>query len=173
MKINFRKARSWLVQLALIVTVFIVVSHYLARNMLEKHQDAPTLSDHQYKLLERNDNALTAIQDWPGAKQHLVYFFAPWCTVCALSQPSLQAFKQAKPHTQIIMVALDWSSVSAVKEFQQKHQFDFPIILGDAQLKHRWQVDAYPSYYFVNQAGTITSKDRGLVTLPGLFSRSL
>jgi len=115
----------------------------------------------------------TPLKDWQEAPQHLVYFFAPWCTVCALSQPSLAAFVNIKPETQVIMIALDWESPQAVIKFKQNHQFKLPILLGNQLLKQQWKIDAYPSYYFVDSRGKITSKDRGLVTLPGLLARSI
>lgn len=166
---------SGLIQSLALVALFIVISQYLARDMLQVHQQAPSLLDYQHKLLNKpsENGSRFKIQPWPKAKQHLVYFFAPWCTICALSQPSLTALQDTKPSIQIIMVALDWSSEQAVKEFQRKHRFNLPIVLGNTQTKTQWQVDAYPSYYFVNEMGEITSKDRGIVTLPGLLARSL
>lgn len=99
-------------------------------------------------------------------------FFAPWCTVYALSQPSLAAFSQLKPNTQIIMVVLDWEDPLTVADFKQKHQFNHSVLLGNQELKRQWKVDAYPSYYFVDNDREILSKNRGLVTLPGLLARS-
>jgi len=158
------------------MTLFIALSEFLARNMLDDAVTMPNLlANHHATVLADDQTSLSTppVKPWALAPQHLVYFFAPWCTVCALSQPSLEAFSQLKPQTQVIMVALDWETTQAVTEFKIIHQFDQPILLGSQALKQLWKIDAYPSYYFVDNQGNILSKDRGIVTLPGLLTRSL
>lgn len=159
-------------QLLIIVISFIALSVFLSRNMLDMQQPAPALTLNKH--LSTLDINLTNAQPILSTEQStLVYFFAPWCTVCALSQPSLSAFANAKPEINIVMIALDWESSAHVEAFQQKHGFEHSIYLGDSYIKQQWRVDAYPSYYFVDKNGNITSKDRGLVTLPGLITRAL
>ncbi|NRA60892.1 MAG: redoxin family protein [Psychrobium sp.] len=173
---SLTKTLNYIGQAVLFIAFFIALSTFLARDMLK--------TDHVMGNLANDKNAVPlsnqpsgapqkAIKDWAQAPQHLVYFFAPWCTVCALSQPSLSAFADIHPDVQIIMVALDWEASIDVTNFKQKHQFKHPILLGNQSLKRQWKIDAYPSYYFVDNTGRITSKDRGLVTLPGLLARSI
>jgi thiol-disulfide isomerase/thioredoxin len=173
---SIKKHLKWIGQALIFISLFIGLSTFLARNMLDTEHTMPNLSnDSNATLLINSQNLLPTkqIKDWQQAPQHLVYFFAPWCAVCALSQPSLEAFSQLKPNTQIVMVALDWESPQAVEDFKQNHQFDLPILLGNQALKQQWKIDAYPSYYFLDSEGKILSKDRGLVTLPGLLARSI
>lgn len=163
-------------QAAIFIAIFIALSSFLAKDMLETEHAMPTLTnDQNATALIDLQNPLTAkpIKDWDQAPKHLVYFFAPWCTVCALSQPSLAAFSIIKPDIQIIMVALDWETSQAVADFKQNHEFKLPVLLGNQELKRQWKIDAYPSYYFLDSTGEIISKDRGLVTLPGLLARSI
>lgn len=180
--INFRLTKSikkplqWLGHTVVFIALFIALSTFLARNMLESERVMPALAnDKNATILISHHTQLTAkpIKNWAQAPQHLIYFFAPWCTVCALSQPSLAAFTKIRPDIQIVMVALDWETAQAVTDFKQKHQFNLPILLGNQLLQQQWKVDAYPSYYFLDNTGKITSKDRGLVTLPGLLARSI
>jgi len=151
---------------------FSILSVFLARNMLSNSEIMPNLlSNNKIERLDNNEHSL-AIKPWQEAPKHLVYFFAPWCTVCRFSQPSLAAFTKLKPDIQIVMVAMDWEDREAVMSFKQNHEFDHAILLGNEALKTLWKIDAYPSYYFVDSNGKILSKDRGLVTLPGLMARS-
>ncbi|MGB1298141.1 MAG: TlpA family protein disulfide reductase [Psychrobium sp.] len=159
-------------QLLFIVVCFIAVSLFLSRDMLANKTPAPQLALSQHlSPLELDSNAIDFT--FSDEEPTLVYFFAPWCTVCALSQPSLSAFKQIRSEVKVVMIALDWETREQVKVFQQEHEFDHPILLGDHHIKQQWRVDAYPSYYFVDRNGNISSKDRGLVTLPGLVARAL
>lgn len=169
-----KRVIKWSVQALIITAIFIAISAFLARNMLSTQQQVPSfINQTNVKLISGNQLSLANLKDWSESPQHLIYFFAPWCTICAFSQPSLEAFGIAKPNVQIMMVALDWENEEQVTNFKAKHQFDFPVLLGNQTLKQQWQVDAYPSYYFVNAQGRVTSKDRGLVTLPGLIARSM
>lgn len=169
--INIRKKiPNWVFNGIIFIVLFTAFSSFLARNMLSRDQVMPPLViSESLKLL---DEPLTQ-NSWEDSPQHLVYFFAPWCQVCALSQPSLEAFAKLKPNIPIVMVALDWQSPSEVSAFKTDHGYEQLILLGNSDFKNQWQVDAYPSYYFVDNKGQITSKDRGLVTLPGLLARSI
>ena len=169
--INIRKKiPNWLFNVIIFIVLFTALSSFLARNMLARDQVMPPLEiNHQLQVLD----APLTVQSWQEAPQHLIYFFAPWCQVCAFSQPSLEAFSKLKPDIPIVMIALDWQSANEVKNFKTNHEYKQLILLGNHQFKKQWQVDAYPSYYFVDNEGRITSKDRGLVTLPGLLARAL
>lgn len=170
------KLLKWIGQVVVLIALFVVLSKFLAKDMLDTKQAVPSLSLGKNATLLTSPDELLAIKpikDWNQSPQHLIYFFAPWCTICALSQPSLEGFALARPNTQIIMVALDWETAQTVTDFKQKHQFELPLLLGNQELKRQWQVDAYPSYYFVDNKGKVTSKDRGLVTLPGLLARAI
>ena len=170
-----QKLKRGISQTILFLALFIGLSSFMARNMISNDQLVPSLANETglQALKASPSNSNPDLADWKAHPVHLVYFFAPWCTICALSQPSLEAFHKLHPEIPITLIALDWETPQEVLEYQQKHEFDLPIYLGNSSFKSQWQVDAYPSYYFVDQEGKVKSKDRGLVTLPGLIARSL
>jgi len=170
-----KKIKRGISQGVLFLALFIGLSSFMARNMISNDQQVPALANEAglQALKASPSNSNLGLTEWKDHPVHLVYFFAPWCTVCALSQPSLEAFHKLHPEIPITLIALDWETPQEVLEYQQKHEFDLPIYLGSSAFKQQWQVDAYPSYYFVDQDGKVKSKDRGLVTLPGLIARSL
>ena len=83
---GWRKYSSLLLNAALLLIAFIGVSAFQARGMLSAdRQFAPdlrteTLQGTYFDLAEVGDRAT------------LVYFFAPWCTYCALSSDNLVRF---------------------------------------------------------------------------------
>ena len=103
---GWRKYSSLLLNAALIVIAFLGVSAFQARGMLGVGQQhapnlrAPTLQDTYFDLAEAGDRAT------------LVYFFAPWCTYCALSSDNLVRLRRLRDESdlQIIAVALDWKN---------------------------------------------------------------
>ena len=102
----------------------------------------------------------------------VVYFFAPWCSVCRISIQNLQNLYERDENISIVAVALDFVDVDEVALFSQDLNLTFPILLGNEEVKQRYQVSAYPSYYVLNQLGTIEYRSMGYSTELGLFLRS-
>ncbi len=102
-------------------------------------------------------------------KPNLVYFFAPWCQVCALSIGNLQYLNEDKIN--IVVVALDYSSQEEVADFVKSHSLGTQVLLGTNELKQAFKISAYPSYYLIDANGKITSRSVGYSTALGLKLR--
>jgi len=173
-KKTFKKLLSWLFQLLVFVFIFKAASMWQQRNMLpssDKRQ-APSIVLPDLKGELRTINFLSNDSD---NKQTLVYFFAPWCTVCHYSVDSLESIKQSQshPNLQIFMVALDWRSKQEVEEFLAKHELSVPVILGTQTTSKDYQIGGFPSYYLISNTGEIVAKDMGFTTQLGIKSRLL
>lgn len=106
-------------------------------------------------------------------KKTVIYFFAPWCSICHISIGNLQALYEKNPQLDVIAVALDYTDTKEVIDFTKKHQLTFPIALGNEQIKHAFLVSAYPSYYVINEHNSIIWKSMGYSSELGLYLRSL
>ena len=150
------------------VAVFLGVSTFQARNMLDTdRQPAPALA------------AMTLVGDEfvlaeTESQTTLVYFFAPWCHYCALSSGNLNRLHRfrADKGLRVITVALDWESVSDVKDYVEKHELNVPVLLGDAAIARAWKVSAFPTYYVLDKDHRIAARDIGYSTQLGLLWRS-
>ena len=165
---GWRKYSSLLLNAALLLIAFIGVSAFQARGMLSvDRQFAPdlrteTLQGTYFDLAEVGDRAT------------LVYFFAPWCTYCALSSDNLVRLRRLRDESdlQIVAVALDWKSVAEVSDYAQKHELNIPVLLGDANIMREWKVYGFPTYYVLDSKQRITQRDIGYSTQLGLWWRS-
>ncbi len=165
---GWRKYSSLLLNAVLVVVAFIGVSAFQARGMLSAdRQMAPdlrarTLQDTYFDLDEVGDRAT------------LVYFFAPWCTYCALSSDNLVRLRRLRDESdlQIIAVALDWKTSAEVGDYAQKHELNMPVLLGDANIMREWQVHGFPTYYVLDSKQRVTKRDIGYSTQLGLWWRS-
>lgn len=106
-------------------------------------------------------------------KRTILYFFAPWCTVCHASIENLQLTYQKNPNIDVIAVALDFIEQEEIVEFVSKHELTFPVVYGNEAVKKIYQITAYPSYYVVDEENTVVAKSMGYSTEIGLYFRSL
>ncbi len=104
----------------------------------------------------------------------LVYFFAPWCRICAASSGNLNRLRKWRDEDdiEIIAVALDWSTTEEVREYVERHELNVPVVLGDTNVARRWQIQAFPSYYVLDNDHRVIRRDVGYSTQLGLWLRA-
>jgi thiol-disulfide isomerase/thioredoxin len=142
-----RRYRSLLLNGAALLAVFIVVTTYQSRNMLATGDEvAPelrgtTLEGEPYDLEDA------------GSRPALVYFFAPWCKICAASADNLNRAEE-------------------VRAYVQRHELDITVVLGDSNVARQWQIYAFPSYYVLDSEHRIARRDIGYSSQLGLLWRA-
>jgi hypothetical protein len=110
-----------------------------------------------------------------AAPATLVYFFAPWCKICAASSSNINMLRRMRGEQdlRVLMVALDWQSSDEVQGYVDRHEISVPVVLGDSQIASDWNIYAFPTYYVLNSELQVVSRDLGYSTLAGLWWRSL
>lgn len=166
---RFLNAHSGLLINALfLIVAFAAVSSFQARNMLSTGGTAaPPLNG---PLLQGGSFDLADA----GERPTLVYFFAPWCTYCALSSDNLTRLRQWRDDDSlaILTVALDWQDVAEVRDYADRHELDLPVVLGNSRIAADWQVQAFPTYYVVDSNRQVRRRDLGYSTQFGLWWRT-
>lgn len=104
----------------------------------------------------------------------LVYFFAPWCKVCAASSGNLESLRSLRSEDDlaVLLVALDWHTESEVDDYVKRHEITVPVLLGDRKIAHDWNIYAYPTYYILDDRKRVIRRDLGYSTLAGLWWRT-
>lgn len=164
----FREHLVWFVQISLFIAVFFAVSSWQARNLLDTdEQVAPPL---QAQTLEGEPFELTA----SGNKTTLVYFFAPWCHICAASSDNIRRLRRLRDEESlsIVTVALDWENIEDIREYAVRHELNVPVLVGDAGIAEDWHVFGFPTYYVLDDQHRVVSRDFGYSTQLGLWWRS-
>jgi thiol-disulfide isomerase/thioredoxin len=165
---RLRKLVSMLANVVLFVAIVYGVTTFQSRNMLDSDGEpappllGPTLDGSVYQL------------GAPPARPTVVYFFAPWCKVCALSSGNLVRLRRWRDadDLDIVAVALAWSDEAEVETYAAKHQLNMPVVLGDPALARGWQVYAFPSYYVIDSGGRVARRDIGYSSQLGLWWRA-
>jgi peroxiredoxin len=167
-KTTARRFRSISLNTGLFLLVFWVVSNFQSRNMLATGDDAApelrgtTLAGQAYDLASTE------------ARTTLIYFFAPWCKVCAASADNLVRLRRWRDEANldIVAVALDWTDTEQVHAYVERHGLDVTVLLGDSTVARRWQVYGFPSYYVLDSRRHIARSDIGYSTQLGLWWRT-
>jgi peroxiredoxin len=106
-------------------------------------------------------------------KPAVLYFFAPWCGVCAASSPQLRWFDRwAGDGVQVVLVGLDWNSHAELVEYARRHELAMPVLAGNAGTAVSYRIRGYPTYYVLDAQGRIARRDFGYTTAPGLWLRT-
>jgi peroxiredoxin len=106
-------------------------------------------------------------------KPAVLYFFAPWCGVCAASSPQLRWFDRWQgDDVQVVLVGLDWSSPAELAEYAARHELQLPVLAAGPQTAADYRIRGYPTYYVLDAEGRVAGRDFGYTTAPGLWLRT-
>lgn len=154
-------------EVALFVTLFAVVSAYQTRELLDTdRQPAPTL---------RGVTVGGSVFDLAAStgRPVLVYFFAPWCPFCAASADNVVRLKRWRSESlDVVVVALDWKDEAEVRAYVEEHELDTAVVLGGPAVANDWKVQGFPTYYVLDSAHRIVRRDFGYSTQFGLWWRT-
>ncbi|MEP1447208.1 MAG: thioredoxin-like domain-containing protein [Paraglaciecola sp.] len=162
-KFNVSKWLTLLRDIVVLVAVFYAMNSWQSRNLLDVDTQVE-LNEHLLVSVDGEVNGL-----YESNKPTLLYFFAPWCSVCSLSIGNLEYLDADKVN--IVRVALDYSNVEEVRNFADKHHISSQILLGHNALKQQFKIQGYPTYYIMDQDQKVLAKSFGYSTALGLKLR--
>lgn len=148
------KKLSLLLQILLFIVIFIAALSWQQKDMLAN--DEPIES---FMLKDLNDQPHTLFNA-PEDKKTLLYFFAPWCSICRISMPSLNTLNKEKVN--IYVIALSYDSKEQLKTFMQDIDYQGLVLLGNPKIARQFKISAFPSYYLLNEEHKIIHKGLGL-----------
>lgn len=162
-----RGVRSVVANIAIVIAVFVVVSLWQGRHLLSSGERAPNIA------LRALDGTMMDLNDQVG-RRVLLYFFAPWCKVCDTSVSNLTTLRAWRPESDlaIYLVALDYETVDAVREFVARNNLNLPVLMGDVATQAAYRVNVYPTYYVIDTDGNVRGKSTGYSTFLGMFART-
>ena len=100
----------------------------------------------------------------------LIYFFAPWCSICRASINNLDGIDEE--FTRVVVVALDYDSTQSVQDFIDDVGLNRPVLLGNSEIQAIFRIKGYPSYYILDRDFQVISRDMGYTSEFGLRARA-
>lgn len=152
----------------LICAVLMLFSWWQSRGSLAAAgQSAPDFE------LTALDGSVHQLSSYVG-REVLVYFFAPWCSICRLSADNLNDLRAARSDKELVIlaVALSYEDSSEVEAFVSDLDLTVPVLLGHQQQISDYQIVAFPTYYVIDENGKLASQSMGYSTTLGMRWRT-
>jgi peroxiredoxin len=164
-----RRLTRYALEALLVVVIVVGVQAWRARDLLPA--DARTLAP-AFTLADLGGRPWNTAE--LRGKPAVIYFFAPWCRVCAASSPQLRWFHRWRgDDVRVLLVGRDWSAPKELHDYAQRHELTMPVLIGDRATGAAYHVQGYPTYYVIDAEGRVARRDTGLSTVAGLWLRTL
>jgi len=155
---------SLAVDVALIVTAFVLISMWQTRDLPDDDHTPPL------ELAWLDDMRAETVMV-PG-KVGVVYFFAPWCFYCRKSIDNLDDLVASGKLAWARVVALEYGDLDEVREFIKETGVDLPVLLGGPKTSSDWSIRGFPTYFVIDEDGQIASRSVGYSTRIGMQMRA-
>ncbi len=150
-----RRTLRWALELGLVIGIFLAINAWQTQNHLS---DAPAPAFELAGL----DGTRTSLESLKG-KRVLLHFWATWCGVCKLELSSLNAVYDGLAEDEaLITVVADSDDKEALTRFIREHELRYPVLLADEAVLSNYRVSAFPTNYFIDEGGEVSSVTVGL-----------
>lgn len=163
-----KKLIVWLNQILIFIGIFILITWWQQKDMLSTGNENLSPS---FKLVSM-ENEVISFDPTKSGNKTLIYFFAPWCSICHASIDNIEAIKESsQDQINFYIIALDWKSKQEISEFLSQHNLTIPVLLGSRSTSDAFQIKGFPSYYVIDKKGKIKHRDMGYTTELGMRVR--
>lgn len=169
--VKFIKTHKWasiLFEVSIIVLVLVLFTLYQNRGTLAADRAiAPDFT------LQSIDGKTVQLSQLKG-KKVLIYFFAPWCSICHMSGGNLNDLRQARDieDLEILVIGLSWDFEEEIIEFAEELQLTMPVLIGDEQQMIDYKIKGFPTYFVIDEEGKVTHRSVGYSTEIGMRLRT-
>lgn len=155
------------IQVVAFFIIFQLISWVRELSLLESDTQAPDF------VLQQSSGETISLDQFEG-KPTVVFFWAPWCSVCKVSMPNLESFHQDnKDDINVVSVVLDYEDKDSVRQFIKSKQLTFPTLYGNNRVAMDYQIQGFPTYYVLDKDGKVHAKSMGYSSEIGIIARTL
>lgn len=153
-------------QVLALVAIWFAVSAYQTRRHVG-HGGAPA-----FTLIDLSGREVS-LADY-RQKKVVLHFFATWCGVCKAELPSVRAVHRGLDDDEVLLgIAADSDDPETLRRFAREHGLEYPILLASGDVLRAYGVNKFPTNYYLNGDGSVSSSSVGLSTLIGMKLRLL
>ncbi|MDH5716836.1 MAG: TlpA family protein disulfide reductase [Spirochaetia bacterium] len=148
------------------ITIFIFMQNWQSRNLIEDKKPAPEF------ILTDLQGITHSLSQYKG-RPIILYFFAPWCTVCKISSININRVRESYTVDEltILSIALSYNDIKEVENFKKDNNLNIPVLLSDHKTGQEYKIDKFPTIYFINSEGFIKNSTVGFTTKTGIQFR--
>lgn len=160
--------KSYLLQFALLVAVFLAVQAWQTR-----HVPAGPAPDLAISVLQPDGTTIsTTLSQWRQA--HLgqavaLHFWAEWCPICRAEESSVTRLAQDWP---VLTVAMQSGPAAKVRQVQQQRQLPWQTAIDtQGELTRAFGFQSVPAFVVLDEQGRLRSASVGYTTELGMRLR--
>jgi peroxiredoxin len=156
---------STLLQIGVVLLVWLAIGSYQTRRHVSSKSGAPSF------VLSDLSGRPVSLDAFRGRKV-VLHFFATWCGVCKAELPSLRGLHGGLDEDEVLLaIAEEADDVDALRRFAAEHDLRYPILVGTREVLGTYAVSAFPTNYYLNADGSVSSSTTGLSTRLGMELR--
>jgi peroxiredoxin len=156
---------STLLQIGVVALAWLAIGSYQTRRHVSSKTNAPS-----FALTDLSGRSVL-LDEFRGRKV-VLHFFATWCGVCKAELPSLRGLHGGLDEDEVLLaIAEDGDDVDALRRFAAEHELRYPILVGTRDVLGAYAVSAFPTNYYLNADGSVSSSTSGLSTRLGMELR--
>jgi peroxiredoxin len=161
----WRRRLRVVVELGLFVGVYFAMASFQERHLLANHTLAPSFT---LTSLDGREVSLDSLR----GKRVVLHFWATWCGVCRQEFGALGAVRRGLgPDEALVTIVADADDPDRIRDFVAKEHIEYPVLLGNEGVVRAFRVSAFPTNYFLDKVGRITSRTVGMSTRFSLAAR--
>lgn len=149
-----------------VLALWLGVSAYQTRN----HFSAGAAAAPAFTLTDLSGRNVS-LTECRGRKV-VLHFFATWCGVCKAELPSVRALQRGLDEDEVLLaIVADAEDPAHVRRFATEHELTYPILLATDEVLRAYAVDRFPTSYYLNGDGSVSTSSTGLSTWLGMTAR--
>lgn len=169
--VKYVKDHKWatiLFEASIIVLVLVLFSWFQNRGTLAA--DNTQAPDFTLQSLTGETIQLSKLK----GKKVLIYFFAPWCSICHMSGGNLNALRKArtKDELEILVIGLSYEFEGEIQDFANELELTMPVLYGEEQLMEDYKIKGFPTYFVIDEEGRVIHRSVGYSTELGMRLRT-
>lgn len=169
--VKYIKKHKWasiLFEVAIVVLVLLLFSWYQNRGTLAA--DGKMAPDFTLKSIDGETYQLSQLK----GKKVLIYFFAPWCSICHMSGGNLNDLRAAREddELEILVVGLSYEFEGEIQDFANELQLTMPVLYGTDQQMQDYKIKGFPTYFVIDEEGKVIHRSVGYSTEIGMRFRT-
>lgn len=169
--VKYVKDHKWasiLFEASIIVLVLVLFSWFQNRGTLAA--DGAPAPDFTLQSVAGETVQLSQLK----GKKVLIYFFAPWCSICHMSGGNLNDLRAARTddELEILVVGLSYEFNGEIQDFANELELTMPVLYGEERLMEDYKIKGFPTYFVIDEEGRVIHRSVGYSTELGMRLRT-
>ena len=106
-------------------------------------------------------------------KISIIYFWANWCIVCEKQKLLINYYyEQSQKSNNFDFISIEeGADLKFLQNYVRENNIKFPVYIGNQSSLKKWNIRAFPTFFFLDKNQKIQFVDSGILTPLGFYLR--